>query len=101
MLAGAVAAFTPQPTRSTGGLGGRKGKARRSSGFLRPPTKARFKAHNDHPLALQLEARLALGISISTMARARRSLSALSWPLVNGMAGAGRRISGNPQQFKG
>jgi hypothetical protein len=38
-------------------------------------------------LPCSLRARLALGISISTMARARRSLSALSWPLVNGMAG--------------
>jgi hypothetical protein len=41
-------------------------------------------------LPCSLRARLALGISISTMARARRSLSALSWPLVNGMAGTGR-----------
>src|SRR5580693_5539396 len=41
-------------------------------------------------LPCSLRARLALGISISTMARARRSLSALSWPSVNGMAGAGR-----------
>jgi hypothetical protein len=32
-------------------------------------------------LPCSLRAQLALGINISTMARARRSLSALSWPL--------------------
>jgi hypothetical protein len=35
--------------------------SRRSSGFLRPLTKPRFKAHNDHPLALQLEGAVGLG----------------------------------------
>jgi hypothetical protein len=37
---------------------------------------------------LALSISISISISISTMARARRSQSALSWPLVNGMAGA-------------